>query len=166
MSRIDDVLDQLRCTLGDETDVPDVTAAVDAMARAFRQASTDAASLSGSAVARMLGVSRQAVNQRAARGSLLAIADQISVRYPAWQFHDGSPARYLIHLVRAARDVGVDDAALAAWIQADDHRIQAVSTGRAESLIASVGEARRARTLVTRRRVARRAPRLSDARAG
>ena len=162
MGCIDDVLEQLRRELGSESDVPDVNAAVDAMARAFRHASASNESLSGSDVARMLGVSRQAVNQRAGRGSLLAIADGEGVRYPAWQFQDGSPVHGLIELVRAARDAGVDDAALAAWIEADDRRVDAVAAGRASSLLDRVSEARRARTSVTRRRVAGRAPELAD----
>jgi hypothetical protein len=162
MGRIDDVLEGLRRELGDEPEVADVPAAVDAMARAFRHARTGDISLSGSEVARMLGVSRQAVNQRAGRGSLLAIADGQGVRYPGWQFRDGSPVRGLRDLVRSARDAGVDDAALATWIEADQDRVAAVTADRADSLIARVGDARRVRTPVTRRRAPGRAPKLTD----
>ena len=163
MGRIDDVLEGLRRELGDDADVADVPGAVDAMARAFRHARTANAWLSGSDVARMLGVSRQAVNQRAGRGSLLAMVDGDGVRYPAWQFRDGSPVRGLLDLVRAARDAGVDDAALAAWIEADAVRVGALVADQADSLIDRVGDARRARTPVTRRRATGRVPKLSDA---
>lgn len=162
MGQIDAVLEQLRSTLGDDAEVRDVSAAVSAMARAFRQASADNTALSGSAVARMLGISRQAVNQRAGRGSLLAVADSEGVRYPLWQFRDGSPVRGLLALVRGARAAGVDDSALAAWIAADQDRIDAVAAGRAKTLVDVVAEARRARTTLKRHRVSERAPRLSD----
>ncbi len=166
MGQIEDVLDGVRRELGGEGDVRDVRSAVDAMVRAFRQVATSESALSGSAVARMLGVSRQAVNQRAGRGSLIVIADRDGVRYPTWQFRDGSPVRGLIPLVRAARDAGVDDAALASWIESDAHRIASVVDGRAELLIPDVSEARLARTAVTRRRAPGRATRLTDTPAG
>jgi hypothetical protein len=166
MGQIDAVLEQLRSTLGDDAEVRDVSAAVSAMARAFRQASADNTALSGSAVARMLGISRQAVNQRAGRGSLLAVADSEGVRYPLWQFRDGSSVRGLLALVRGARAAGVDDSALAAWIAADQDRIDAVAAGRAKTLIDVVAEARRPRTTLKRHRVSGRAPRLSDGPAG
>lgn len=162
MSQLDDVFERLRRQLGDEAEVPDVSAAVDAMARAFRQASTSSAALSGSAVARMLGISRQAVNQRAGRGSLLAVTDRDGVSYPVWQFRDGSPVGGLIRLVRVARQAGVDDAGLAAWIEADEGRVAAVAGGQPEALIDHVSEARQRRTSITRRRRAGRVPQLSD----
>lgn len=162
MSQLDDVFERLRRELGEAAEVPDVGTAVDAMARAFRQASVGAAAMSGSAVARMLGISRQAVNQRAGRGSLLAVADRDGVRYPVWQFRDGVPVLGLIHLVRAARNAGVEDSALAAWIEADRHRVEAVAVGHAESLIERVGQAGQRRTPVTRRHRSQRAPQLSD----
>jgi len=162
VTQLDDVLERLRRQLGDEAEVPDVPAAVDAMARAFRQASSESAALSGSAVARMLGISRQAVNQRAGRGSLLAVADREGVSYPVWQFRDGSPVGGLIHLVRVARQSGVDDAALAAWIEADEGRIGVVAGGQPQALIDQVSEARQRRTSIARRRRAGRVPRLSD----
>lgn len=162
MSQLDDLFERLRHELGEAAEAPDVGAAVDAMARAFRQASVEATALTGSAVARMLGISRQAVNQRAGRGSLLAVADCDGVRYPVWQFRDGSPVHGLLHLVRAARNAGVDDAALAAWIDADRHLVEAVASGHAESLIERVGQARVRRTSVTRRHRGRTAPQLSD----
>lgn len=166
MGQIEDVLEGVRRELGDEGDVKDVPSAVEAMVRAFRQASAGDSALSGSAVARMLGVSRQAVNQRAGRGSLIVIADRDGVRYPTWQFRDGSPVRGLIPLVRAARDAGVDDAALASWIESDPQRAASVAGGQAESLIPEVGDARVARTAVTRRRAPGRATRLTDTPAG
>lgn len=161
MGQLDDVLEQLRGQLGADAEVSDVAGAVDAMARAFRQASAAPGALSGSAVARLLGISRQAVNQRAGRGSLLAVADRDGVRYPVWQFQDGSPVRGLIHLVRAARDAGVDDPALAAWIEADSQRVDVVASGHAESLIGHVAAAR-GRSPVTRRRRSGHTSQLSD----
>lgn len=163
MGQINDVLEELRRELGADTEIADVPGAVEVMARAFRHSIAGDSFLSGSEVARMLGVSRQAVNQRSGRGSLLAIADGRGVRYPAWQFQGGSPVHGLLNLVRSARDAGVDDHALASWIEADQEHVAAVSANRADSLIARVGDARRARTAVTRRKGAGRVPKLSDA---
>lgn len=162
MGRLDEVLDGVRRELGGETDVRDVPTAVDALVRAFRQATTDESALTGSAVARLLGITRQAVHQRAGRGSLVAVADAEGVRYPIWQFHDGSPVRGLLRLVRAARSAGVDEAALAAWIESDPQRMAALSEGDIDSLVAHVGEARRPRTTVNRRQARGSAPRLTD----
>ena len=113
-------------------------------------------------VAGLLGITRQAVHQRAGRGSLVAVADAEGVRYPIWQFHDGSPVRGLLRLVRAARSAGVDEAALAAWIESDPQRMAALSEGDIDSLVAHVGEARRPRTTVNRRQARGSAPRLTD----
>lgn len=132
------------------------------MARAFRHAALASRSLTGSEVARMLGITRQAVNQRAGRGSLLAVADADGVRYPTWQFRNGSPTPGLLPLVRAARAAGVDDAALAEWIEVDYNRINAIGAGRARALIGLVGQARRPRTPVRRHRGTGPAPRLAD----
>lgn len=162
MGQIDDVLERLRGELGDEPAVRDVEDAVAAMARAFRQATTGASAMSGSAVARMLGISRQAVNQRAGRGSLLAAADPEGIRYPIWQFRDGTPVEGLSALVRAARSAGVNDASLALWIEANNHRRDAVIAGRAVSLVGEVSHARRSTTPLNRRRVSGPAPELSD----
>lgn len=162
VGQIDTVFERLRSALGEDAEVPDVATAVEAMARAFRHASEHGSSLSGSAVARMLGISRQAVNQRAGRGSLLAVADTDGVRYPMWQFRDGSPVHGLLLLVRAARAAGVDDSTLAAWIEVDEGRVDTIATGHAKALIGLVGQARRARTPVNRHRVAGNAPLLSD----
>ncbi|MBL8776839.1 MAG: hypothetical protein JNK12_12940 [Acidimicrobiales bacterium] len=162
MGRIDDVLDGVRAELRDEHDVPDVRSAVEAMVRAYRQATTEKAVLTGSAVARLLGVSRQAVHQRASRGSLLAVADADGVRYPMWQFRDGEPVPGLLHLVRSSRDAGVDDAALASWIESDEERLAAIAAGDLDALLAHVEEARVRKTSMTRRRVAGPARRLTD----
>ena len=165
MARLDDVLDQLRERLGSNAPVPDVAAAVDAMARAYRHAASDGDWLSGSEVARMMGLSRQAVNQSAGRGSLLAVADGEGVRYPKWQFVDGTPAGGLRVLVRAAREAGVEDAVLIGWIAGDDDRVDTVRSGRAPDLIGDVPALRRRRTAVARRRTAGSAPPMSDTKA-
>lgn len=162
MARIDELLDRVRAELGEEDDVADVRSAVDAMVRAYRQATSDEAVLTGSAVARLLGVSRQAVHQRASRGSLLAVADADGVRYPTWQFRDGAPVPGLLRLVRSSRDAGVDDAALASWIESDDERLAAIAAGDLDALLAHVEDARVRRTAVTRRRAAGPARRLTD----
>ena len=160
MGRLDEVLDGVRRELGGETDVRDVPTAVDAPPPAVPHAPESA--LTGSAVARLLGITRQAVHQRAGRGSLVAVADAEGVRYPIWQFHDGSPVRGLLRLVRAARSAGVDEAALAAWIESDPQRMAALSEGDIASLVAHAGEARRPRTPVNRRQARGSAPRLTD----
>ncbi len=162
MGRIDEVLDGVRAELGDDDDVADVRSAVDAMVRAYRQATLSEEELTGSAVARLLGVSRQAVHQRASRGSLLAVADADGVRYPMWQFRDGEPVPGLLRLVRSSRDAGVDDAALASWIESDQERLEAIAAGDLDALLAYVEDARVRRTSVTRRRVPGAARRLTD----
>jgi len=166
MAGLEDVIQAVRVELRGVADVRDLSATVQAMVRAFRHSQTDGDSLSGSEVARMLGVSRQAVQQRAARGSLLVVADGDGVRYPVWQFRDGKAVRGLQHLVQAARLAGVDDTSLVIWIEADPSRRRSVASGRAAVLMSEVGAARRRRTRVARERVTGPAPRLSDAAAG
>jgi hypothetical protein len=166
MAGLDDVIQGVRVELQGVAVVRDLPATVQAMVRAFRQSQTDSQRLSGSDVARMLGVSRQAVQQRAARGSLLVDADGDGVRYPAWQFRDGKVVRGLGQLVRAARLVGVDDTSLVIWIETDPNRRRRVASGDAAVLTSEVKAARRRRTRVSRQRVTGKAPRLSDAAAG
>jgi len=69
---------------------PDEVAA--SIARLLRVAAEPEVYVTGARLGQILGASRQAVQQRAARGTLLVRADDSGVRYPLWQLRDGSPA--------------------------------------------------------------------------
>lgn len=69
-----------------------------------------------SRVAARFGVSRQAIDERRRRGTLLACRTRDGVWvYPAWQFDDGRVRPEVAALLRLLRDPGVDGWTLAAW---------------------------------------------------
>lgn len=146
---IDAVLARVREQLADEP-VVDVDAAATSMIRAFRATAHRDRWISGAELGRRLGVSKQAVHQRAARGTLLVVADAEGVRYPAWQVVDGALPRGLAHLVKVARRSGWSDTDLAVWIDESKERVRLVREGRAQEL---AGRLNQRRAEVTRRKV-------------
>ncbi len=60
-------------------------------------------SLSAEVLAKVLGISRQAVDKQRRRGQLVAIRDGATWRYPAWQIADGAPLPGLKPILTALR---------------------------------------------------------------
>ena len=61
--------------------------------------------LGPSQVAKLLGISRQAVSQRRMAGKLLAVPIAGGFTYPIWQFHDGKPIDGMEYVFAALDDI-------------------------------------------------------------
>jgi len=66
--------------------------------------SAEGGSLSGEALARVLGITRQGVDKQRRRGQLLAVRDGASWQYPAWQIVDGTALPGLKPVLGALRE--------------------------------------------------------------
>jgi excisionase family DNA binding protein len=73
-------------------------------------------SLSASDVARLLGTSRQTPLDRVHAGSLLALRDGNSWRFPAWQFDPQGPDGAVAGLTEVLRALDVSPFAQASWL--------------------------------------------------
>ena len=109
--------------------VGDADRVVDAMVRAARAEVAADDYPNGSTIAQILGTSKQNVQQRAARGTLLHIADEHGVRYPLWQLVDGAVPAAIGRLTSAAHERGLNDTTLVRWLEADQERILEFRTG-------------------------------------
>lgn len=155
-----DVLTKAAALVDDDLEVVDPEETAVAIARVLRMASESAAHVSGSRLAEMLGTSRQAVQQRAARGRLLSVADESGVRYPLWQLRDGRPLAGLVSVVTEAHARGLSDSALVEWFEARPERIDQLQAGGAAELVAALPSARV--TARRHQRVRRQRESLSD----
>jgi hypothetical protein len=88
----------------------------------------------GATMARILGTSKQNIQQRAARGTLLHIADERGARYPLWQLVDGAVPAAIGRLTSEAHHRGLNDTALVRWLEADPERIVQFRAGNALEL--------------------------------
>lgn len=73
-------------------------------------------SLSATEVAEALGTSRQTPHDRAESGSLLAVLDRGSLRFPAWQFDPGGPNGVIDGLPDVLRALGTGPFAKLSWL--------------------------------------------------
>lgn len=73
-------------------------------------------SLSVAQVAKVLGVSRQTPHDRVAAGTLLAVLDKGSLRFPSWQFDSNGPNGVLAGLPEVLRALDVSPLAKLAWL--------------------------------------------------
>ena len=103
-----------------------------------------------SEVARLLGVSRQTVYERARKGTLLAVEEGDARRFPAWQFDPEGPRGIVAGLPDVLRALPVSSYARALWLMRPNptfegrtplETLKAGERERVLSLAASVGAA-------------------------
>lgn len=116
---IREVLDRVAATFGPTFAVEDAERVADAMVRAVRAETADDQYPNGATMARILGTTKQNIHQRAARGTLLHIADEQGVRYPLWQLVDGAVPAAVGRLTSEAHRRGLNGTALVGWLEAD-----------------------------------------------
>lgn len=156
-----DVLDEVATAIEPELEIADLERATRDVLRVLQFASAADGYVNGSQLARMLGTSRQNIQQRAARGNLLVRADETGVLYPLWQFRpDGRIAPGLTKVIATAHRKGWSDARLIAWFEADPWRIEELRNGKGTQLVADLDEIRAPLQRRDRRDTA--APSISD----
>lgn len=133
--KVDELLKLVGEMVDQDSTIDDPQRVAESMARAFRAEVHAGQYLSGAALGRVLNTSKQAVQQRAARGSLVVISDERGVRYPIWQIVDGRPVPGLARVIQQARRQGIDDTSLASWIEQDATRLGRLRGGEARSLL-------------------------------
>ena len=100
------------------------------MVRAARAETANDEYPNGATMARILGTSKQNIQQRASRGTLLHIADEQGVRYPLWQLMDGAVPAAIGRFTAEAHHRGINDTALVRWLEADPDRIAEFRAGK------------------------------------
>jgi len=156
---IREVLDRVAATIGATFAVEDVDRVAEAMVRAARAETANAECPNGATMARILGTSKQNIQQRAARGTLLHIADEQGVRYPLWQLVDGAVPAAIGRFTAEAHRRGLDDTSLVRWLEADPERI---AQFRAGNLIELAAQLPTETVAVARRRVRGLAHEITD----
>jgi hypothetical protein len=129
------VLDRVAAALAASAPVEDVERVAEAMVRAARAETAADDYPNGATLARILGTSKQNIQQRAARGSLLHIADEHGVRFPLWQVVDGVVVAGVGRLTAEAHQRGIDDTALVRWMEAEPHRVVGFRAGKVIELV-------------------------------
>lgn len=153
------VLDRVAAAMSASVPVEDVDRVAEAMVRAARAETAADDYPNGATLARILGTSKQNIQQRAARGSMLHIADEHGVRYPLWQLVDGVVVAGVGRLTAEGHQRGMNDTALVRWLEADPDRVVAFRAGK---VIELVDELPTVPVAVSRRRVAGRSTALVD----
>lgn len=118
-------------------------AEVDVLMRSFqrRRELLDGA-LTTSQVARLLGTSRQTPHDRVASGSLLAVMDRGTLRFPAWQFDPTDDEGVVAGLPRVIRALDVSPLAKMGWLTRPnemldgDTPLSALRAGRIDEVMA------------------------------
>ena len=128
-STIREALDRVAAAIGPTFAIEDVDRVADAMMRAARAETATDEYPNGATMARILGTSKQNIQQRAARGTLLHIADEKGVRYPLWQLVDGAVPAAIGRFTAEAHHRGINDASLVLWLEADPERIAQFRSG-------------------------------------
>ncbi len=91
---------------------------IGALVRSYRLRSELLAdSLTAPQVAELLDTSRQTPHDRARKGSLLAVLDRGSLRFPAWQFDPEGPDGVIAGLPRLLRALQVSPLAKVSWLK-------------------------------------------------
>jgi hypothetical protein len=108
------------------------------MVRAARAETATDECPNGATMARILGTSKQNVQQRAARGTLLHVADEQGVRYPLWQLVDGAVPAAVGRFTAEAHHHGINDTSLVRWLEADPERIAQFRAGKLIELAAQL----------------------------
>lgn len=156
---VDELLKLVGRIIDHDVAIEDPERVAESMARAFRAEINSDRSISGAGLGRLLNISKQAVQQRAARGTLLVVADEDGVRYPTWQIVDGRPVPGLARLIHQARRQGISDTALASWVEQDPSRLPRLQAGQVQTLF---GELPHRKAPVKRRRASGPVPTISD----
>lgn len=156
---IREVLDRVAATFGPTFAVEDAERVAEAMVRAARAETANDEYPNGATMARILGTSKQNIQQRAARGTLLHIADEQGARYPLWQLVDGAVPAAIGRLTSEAHRRGLNDTALVGWLEADPDRIVQFRGG---NLIGLADLLPTTHVAVTRRRVPGPATAITD----
>ena len=156
---IREVLDRVAATFGPTFAVEDPERVAEAMVRAARAETANDEYPNGATMARILGTSKQNIQQRAARGTLLHIADEQGARYPLWQLVDGLVPVSIGRLTSEAHRRGLNDTALVHWLEADPERIVQFRAGNVLELADLLPTTR---VPVTRRRVPGPATEITD----
>lgn len=133
---IREVLDRVAATIGPTFAAEDVDRVAEAMVRAARAETANDEYPNGATMARILGTSKQNIQQRAARGTLLHIADEQGVRYPLWQLVDGAVPAAIGRFTSEAHHRGLNDTSLVQWVEADPERIAQFRAGNLIELAA------------------------------
>ena len=158
---IREVLDRVAATIGPTFAIEDVDRVAEAMVRAARAETANQDYPNGTTIARILGTSKQNIQQRAARGTLLHIADEQGVRYPLWQLVDGAVPAAIGRFTSEAHHRGINDTAIVRWLEADPERIAQFRAGKLIELAAQLPTET---VLITRRRVRGPANEITDER--
>lgn len=122
---------------------PDRVASADERSRAAheraRLSSVRFEGLTTIEVARLLGITRQAVSDRGKHNSLVRCrsappADRNGARFPTWQFVDNRIAPGLRTLIAVAQRAGMQGAELDAWMTFDTSRVEMLHTNQLDEL--------------------------------
>ena len=98
-------------------------------------------SLSVAQVAKVLGVSRQTPHDRAAAGTLLAVLDKGSWKFPSWQFDADGPNAIVVGLPEVLRALDASPLAKVGWLSRPNRTwdgktpLQALKEGKLEGVI-------------------------------
>ena len=156
-----EVLARVAATIGPTFAAEDADRVAEAMVRAARAETANDEYPNGATMARILGTSKQNIQQRAARGTLLHIADEQGVRYPLWQLVDGALPAATGRLTSEAHHRGINDTELVRWLEADPDRI---AQFRAGNVIELAEQLPTEAVAITRRRVHGPATEITDER--
>lgn len=117
-------------------------AEVDVLMRSFqRRRELLAGALTTLEVARLLGTSRQTPHDRVASGSLLAVMDRGTLRFPAWQFDPDGPDGVVAGLPSVVRALDVSVLAKVSWLTGlnplldDSTPLAALKAGRIDDVL-------------------------------